>query len=469
MAMGLPYRGAAEPAPVSDGIMEADKPEGYYTPPLINVIKFACNACDEKKVHVTDGCQGCLAHPCMEVCPKKAISLDRVTGKSIIDQDACIKCGRCATVCSYNAIIVQERPCAKACGMKAITSDENGKATIDYDKCVKQFLIAAGGTIITFFIPALLKRVKSFRNMGWIYCITGITLLLAVLFCTEVFGANLVLTLGPVSVQPGEFVKILFVMFVASMFNKSTSFEQTVKVTVIAAIHVIILVISKDLGAALIFFVVYLMMLFIATRKLSYVGIGFAAGSVAAAGAYKIFNHVRQRVLIWKDPWSTIDSTGYQICQSLFAIGMGSWFGSGLAQGLPDKIPVAEKDFMFSAITEEFGAIFAVALLLICLNNLILMMNIASRCKTLFYRLVAVGLGVTYGFQVFLTVGGAMKMIPMTGVTLPFVSYGGSSIVSSLIMFALINGMYNMRQDEVEIKNESAGKNTKLKKEKHKT
>lgn len=88
MAMGLPYRGAAEPAPVSDGIMEADKPEGYYTPPLINVIKFACNACDEKKVHVTDGCQGCLAHPCMEVCPKKAISLDRVTGKSIIDQDA---------------------------------------------------------------------------------------------------------------------------------------------------------------------------------------------------------------------------------------------------------------------------------------------------------------------------------------------------------------------------------------------
>ena len=83
-------------APGIVGIMEADKPEGYYTPPLINVIKFACNACDEKKVHVTDGCQGCLAHPCMEVCPKKAISLDRVTGKSIIDQDACIKCGRCA-------------------------------------------------------------------------------------------------------------------------------------------------------------------------------------------------------------------------------------------------------------------------------------------------------------------------------------------------------------------------------------
>ena len=187
------------------------------------------------------------------------------------------------------------------------------------------------------------------------------------------------------------------------------------------------------------------------------------AGSAAAVAAYYLFSHVRQRVQIWLNPWRTIDNTGYQICQSLFAIGMGSWFGYGLGQGLPNKIPVAEKDFMFSALTEEFGIVFAVSLLLICLNNLILMMNIASRCKTLFYRLVAVGLGVTYGFQVFLTVGGAMKMIPMTGVTLPFVSYGGSSIVSSLIMFALINGMYNMRQDEGEADEQSG------KKAKHKT
>lgn len=136
LAMGLPYRSAAEHSPISDGIEAADKDETYYTPPLINVIKFACNACPEKRVHVTDGCQGCLAHPCMEVCPKDAISLDRTTGKSVIDQEKCIKCGRCASVCSYNAIIVQERPCAKACGMDAISSDENGKANIDYDKCV---------------------------------------------------------------------------------------------------------------------------------------------------------------------------------------------------------------------------------------------------------------------------------------------------------------------------------------------
>ena len=134
MAMGLPYRGAAEPAPVSDGIMEADKPEGYYTPPLINVIKFACNACDEKKVHVTDGCQGCLAHPCMEVCPKGAISM--VNGKSYIDQEKCIKCGKCKSVCPYDAISKKERPCAKACGVNAIENDKVGRAYVNPDKCV---------------------------------------------------------------------------------------------------------------------------------------------------------------------------------------------------------------------------------------------------------------------------------------------------------------------------------------------
>ena len=136
LAMGLPCRGAAEHAPLSDNIEAADKAETYYTPPLINVIKFACNACHEKRVYVTDGCQGCLAHPCVEVCPKGAVTLDRTNGRSYIDQDKCIKCGKCKDVCGYNAIIVQERPCAAACGMDAIHSDANGKAEIDYEKCV---------------------------------------------------------------------------------------------------------------------------------------------------------------------------------------------------------------------------------------------------------------------------------------------------------------------------------------------
>lgn len=136
LAMGLPCRSAAEHAPLSDNIEIADRAETYYTPPLINIIKFACNGCAEKCVLVTEGCQGCLAHPCEEVCPKDAIKLDRYNGRSHIDQDKCIKCGRCAQACGYNAIIVQTRPCAQACGMDAIRTDANGKADIDYEKCV---------------------------------------------------------------------------------------------------------------------------------------------------------------------------------------------------------------------------------------------------------------------------------------------------------------------------------------------
>ncbi len=136
LAMGLPCRSAGEHAPISDNIEAADRAETYYTPPLINIIKFACNGCHEKRLLVTEGCQGCLAHPCVEVCPKDAVRLDRYNGKSVIDQEKCIQCGRCAEVCAYNAIITQERPCAAACGMDAIGTDENGKAEIDYEKCV---------------------------------------------------------------------------------------------------------------------------------------------------------------------------------------------------------------------------------------------------------------------------------------------------------------------------------------------
>ena len=134
LAMGLPTRRMDEHNSVVSGLEDASIADKYYDPPLVNVIKFACNRCPEKLVKVSDLCQGCLAHPCMEVCPKKAITWE--SGRSIIDQDKCIKCGRCVGVCPYNAIVKTERPCAAACGMGAIHSDEHGRAEIDYDKCV---------------------------------------------------------------------------------------------------------------------------------------------------------------------------------------------------------------------------------------------------------------------------------------------------------------------------------------------
>ncbi len=135
LAIGLPLRPVSEQAPVGDGINESAVAEKYYDPPLVNIISFACNACPTKQVRVTDACQGCIARPCQEVCPKDAISTDK-NGRSVIDQNKCIKCGKCIEQCAYNAIIKIERPCAAACGMDAIESDELGRAKINYDKCV---------------------------------------------------------------------------------------------------------------------------------------------------------------------------------------------------------------------------------------------------------------------------------------------------------------------------------------------
>ncbi|MEG1744675.1 MAG: 4Fe-4S binding protein, partial [Ruthenibacterium sp.] len=134
LCMGLPLRPVDKQCPIEEGIEASACAQKYYDPPLVNVIKFACNACPEKSFHVTNLCQGCLAHPCSEVCPKGAVSI--VHGKSVIDQEKCIKCGQCANVCPYGAINKMERPCAKACGMNAISSDAQGRAEIDYDKCV---------------------------------------------------------------------------------------------------------------------------------------------------------------------------------------------------------------------------------------------------------------------------------------------------------------------------------------------
>ena len=166
--------------------------------------------------------------------------------------------------------------------------------------------------------------------------------------------------------QPSEIVKIVFVFFVASMLSKAKEFKDLVKITVIAALYVVVLVVERDLGAALLFFMIYMMMLYAATAKMTYLLAGFGAGSVASVLAYFIFNHVRERVMAWQDPFSIIEGKGYQICQSLFAIGTGGWFGLGLNQGRPTDVPVYESDFIFSGICEEFGVLFCLCVILIC-------------------------------------------------------------------------------------------------------
>ncbi|MDO4296614.1 MAG: FtsW/RodA/SpoVE family cell cycle protein [bacterium] len=322
---------------------------------------------------------------------------------------------------------------------------------LNFDRAVRQFVILVLSAFVTWLIPFVIDRVWQLSKIPWVYGIAGVVLLLVVLVLGSItYGAQLSIEIGGIRFQPSEFVKISFVFFVATMFYRSTSFRQVCITTAMAALHVLILIASRDLGGALIFFLTYLCMLFVATDNWGYLVGGLGIGAGGALLAAKLFTHVAVRVSAWLNPWADIDNTGYQITQSLFAIGTGGWFGMGLYQGMPKRIPVVEKDFVFAAISEEMGGLFALCLILICLGCFLQLILVANQMQAMFYKLIAFGLGIEYIVQVFLTVGGVTKFIPSTGVTLPFVSYGGSSVLSTFIMFHVIQGLYILKRNEEE-------------------
>ena len=320
---------------------------------------------------------------------------------------------------------------------------------LSFEKAIKQFFIVTVSIIIGMLIPFFIHKLKFLKSLTWVYAAVGILAIGIVLILgSTTYGSKISYSIAGVTFQPSEFVKIIFVFFLASALSESHDLFRVALTAVVAGAHVLILVASKDLGSALIFFIVYVMMVFIATGNWVYLFLGSAGGCGAAVIAYQLFSHVQVRVLAWKDPFSCIDDAGYQITQSLFAISSGGWFGLGLFRGTPDSIPFVEADFVFSAVAEELGIAFSMCMILICISCFIMFMNIAMRLQDKFYQLIAFGLGVTYIFQVFLTIGGGTKFIPMTGITLPFISYGGSSVLTTLVMFFIIEGLYIIRQEE---------------------
>lgn len=316
---------------------------------------------------------------------------------------------------------------------------------------VRQMLFAGCISVVGLFIPWMIERFLYFDRFGAIYGVAGI-LLLALVFVIgkSINGAKNWIVIGSIALQPSEFVKIIYVFFLAAFLAKSAKFADIVKVAAVAGVHVLILVAERDLGAALIFYITFLALVYVSSRNVSYLLGGLLAGAGASVVAYHFFTHVQNRVIAWSDPWSDIAGAGYQIAQSLFAMGTGGWFGMGLGEGLPTKIPVAESDFIFSAIGEEFGAFFAICLILVELSCFVMFVNIALKMKRRFYKLTALGLGIEYGFQVILTIGGVTKFIPSTGVTLPLVSYGGSSVIVTIVLFCIIQGMYVLNCQEEE-------------------
>lgn len=324
-----------------------------------------------------------------------------------------------------------------------------GRLSEDY--AVHQIILATIAMVICIFVPLFIERFRILERLGWQYALVGILFLMLVFVIgVEKNGSRNWINIGGIAIQPSEFVKILYVFFMSALLAKSTKFKHIVLITCAAAVHVVILVAEKDLGAALIYFVTYIVVLYVATMNVAYLGAGLAGGATAAVVAYRLFSHVKTRVYAWQDPWGTINNEGYQVARSLFAIGTGGFIGMGLGKGLPTSVPVVESDFIFSAISEELGGVFAICLIMVYLSSYIMFVNIAMKMKKQFYKLTAFGLSVVFIFQVFLCVGGVTKFIPSTGVTLPLISYGGSSIMTTIIIFSIIQGMYvlNGREEE---------------------
>lgn len=323
---------------------------------------------------------------------------------------------------------------------------------LSFDLAIKQFAIVALSSLAVLFIPFFMEKAYWLKKLRWIYGLVGLLFLASVFVIgtTKNGSTNWISLGGSFALQPSEFVKIAFVFFIAAMLEKPADFKRIFITTIFSACHVLVLILEKDLGGALLYFVIYVFMCYVATGRGVYLLGGISLGALAGKVAFTLFPHVQTRFLAWSDPWSIIEGRGYQIAQSLFAIGTGGFFGMGLTQGRPQDIPVVESDFIFSAIAEEFGLVVGICLILIYLGIFVHFLKIAMDVKGRFYKLVGYGFSVCFIFQVLLTVGGVTKFIPSTGVTLPLVSYGGSSVASTLIIFAIMQGIFMIAYKEDE-------------------
>ncbi|WP_024866653.1 FtsW/RodA/SpoVE family cell cycle protein [Butyrivibrio sp. FCS014] len=320
---------------------------------------------------------------------------------------------------------------------------------LSYDKAIKQFFIVTASFIIGFFVPEIIFRFDFLKRFTWIYAAVGVMTIGAVLlYGAATNGSKITYTIAGITFLPSEAVKILFLFFMAGALYQAENIWQLFLASAVAAVHVIILVLSKDLGSALIYFVIYLALIYISTNNIGYLALGLGLGVAASMFAYRLFSHIRVRVQAFLDPFKDIASSGYQLSQSLFGISSGGWFGLGLYGGSPESIPYVEQDFIFSAIAEELGVLFAVFMALVCVSTFLMIMQEGYYIKDKYYRLIACGAGVAYIFQTFLTIGGGCKFIPLTGVTLPLVSYGGTSVLVTIIMMMIVEGVCMIRTDE---------------------
>ncbi|MGI6005042.1 MAG: FtsW/RodA/SpoVE family cell cycle protein [Christensenellales bacterium] len=288
----------------------------------------------------------------------------------------------------------------------------------------------------------LVRLVRNWSPLVYGYMLAGLALLaLAAFFGIEEGGSRNWFAFAGVSFQPSEFVKVLLVFILASVLSKKRGFLHLAPLGGFLLAAVLLLVIQKDLGAAVLYFVTALILIYVGTSDVLLIGGALGAGVLGAIGSYHLFGHVRTRVEIWKNPWAAPLDSGYQIVQSLIAIASGGLFGLGLGLGLPRSVPAYRTDFIFAVICEEFGQIIGIAVILLYLVLVMRGIIIALRAHSRFDAILSYGCVTMIALQTFLIIGGVIKMIPLTGVTLPFVSYGGSSMVTNMVFIGVMQGI----------------------------
>lgn len=321
--------------------------------------------------------------------------------------------------------------------------------------CVPQLRWLIIGMLVMLVVLSLSEKIKEMMQYQYILGIcTLVVLCLSLLFGVEIGGSKNWLVLGPISVQPSEFGKILLVLFLAAFLSDHREMLDAAKkrllfldlpplrfiapLLVIWGIAILMFVVQRDLGSALLFFCMAVFMTYMATGSKSYVFIALCFIFIGAIISYYLFGHVRVRFNIWLNPWADPAGQAYQVVQSLFAFGAGGVWGTGFTHGHPGLIPEVHTDFIFSAIGEEMGLLGCTAVMAAYVLLFYRGIMIALACKRDLFTLAAAGFSIALFVQAFIIMAGVTKFLPLTGITLPFISYGGSSMVSGFIMIGLL-------------------------------
>ncbi|MEE1470078.1 MAG: FtsW/RodA/SpoVE family cell cycle protein [Collinsella sp.] len=320
---------------------------------------------------------------------------------------------------------------------------------------ISQLIILFVSVALMVGTLALVKNLDVVMRYKYTFGIIGIILLMLPIFIgTTISGSKLWIRIAGFTIQPGEFAKVFIVLFLAgylaenrellSISNrkilgfKIPRLRLLLPLFAVWGVCLLVVVFERDLGSAVLFYTIFLLMLYVATGRFSYVVIGLALLAVGAVGAYKFLSHVQVRFQVWVDPFKDAQGQGYQIVQSLFSLADGGLVGVGIGNGMANNIPVVESDFIFSAIGEEMGLLGGGAVLILFMLFAVRGLTTAARAKSDLAAFSATGLTAAISFQAFLIVGGVTRLIPLTGVTLPFMSQGGSSLLASFIIVALL-------------------------------